>query len=49
MFWARNIVQQQIRGVIICLPKAQGNQTLEDYRPITLLNSDYMILAPIIA
>ena len=29
--------------------KAQGNQTPEDYRPITLFNSDYNILARIIA
>ena len=29
------------RSVIVCLPKAQGIQTPEDYRPITLLNSDY--------
>jgi len=35
--------------VIICLPKAQENQTAEDYRPITLLKSDYKILARIIA
>ena len=41
--------QQQKRGVIFCLSKAHGNQTPEDYRPITLLNSDYKILARIIA
>ena len=49
MFWAGTISQQQKRGVIVCLPKAQGNQPPEDYRPITLLNSDYKILARIIA
>jgi len=49
MFWARNISQQQKRGVIVGLPKAQGNQTPKDYRPITILNSDYKILARIIA
>ena len=49
MLWAGNISQQQKRGVIVCLPKAQGNQTPKDYRPITLLNSDYKILARIIA
>jgi len=37
------------RGVIVCLSKAQVNQTPEDYRPITLLNSHYKILARIIA
>jgi hypothetical protein len=49
IFWAGNISQQQKRGVIVCLSKAQGKQTQEDYRPITLLNSDYKILALIIA
>jgi len=49
MFWAGNISQQQKRGVIICLPKAQVNQTSEGYRPITLLISDYKIRARIIA
>jgi len=32
-----------------CLPKAHRNQTPEDYHPITLLNSDYKILARITA
>jgi len=48
MFWAGNIPQQQKRGVKVCLPKAQGNQTPEDYRTVTLLKSDYKILARII-
>jgi len=33
--------------VIVCLPKAQGKPTPKDYRPITLFNSDYKILARI--
>jgi len=33
MFCAGNISQQQKRGVIVCLPKAQKNQTSEDHRP----------------
>jgi len=45
MFWAGNVSQQVKRGVILCLPKAQGNQTPEYPRPIALLNSDYKILA----
>ena len=46
--WAGNVSQQQKRGVIFYLLKAQGNQTPEDDRPITLLNSDYTIIARII-
>jgi len=49
MFLARNITQQQIRGVTFCVPKARGNQKPEAYRPGTLLNSDYKILAHITA
>jgi len=48
MFWAGNISQQQKRGVIIYLPKRKGTNQ-EDYRPITLLNSDYNILTRVIA
>ena len=47
MFWAGNISQQQKQGVIVCLQNARGNQTPEDYRPITL-TPNYKILACII-
>ena len=40
---------QQNKGIIVCLPKQNGKQTLKGYRPITLLNTDYKILARIIA
>ena len=40
---------QQNQGIIVCLPKPNGTQTPEGYRPITLLNTDYKILARIIA
>jgi len=40
---------QQNKGIIVCLPKQNGKQTPEGYRPITLLNTDYKILARIIA
>jgi len=40
--------QQQKGGGIVCLPKVQGNQKPEDYRPITFLNSEYKILTRII-
>ena len=49
MFGAGKISQQQKRGVIICLPKEHRKQKPEDYRLITFLNSDYKILARIIA
>ena len=43
------VLKQQNHGVVVCLPKPNGTQALEGYRPITLLNKDYKILARIIA
>ena len=37
------------QGVIVCLRKPIGTQKPTDYRPITLLNTDYKLLAPKIA
>jgi hypothetical protein len=39
---------QQNQGIIVYLPKPNGTQTPEGYRPITLVNTDYKILARII-
>lgn len=46
---AGTITLKQKHRVIVCLPKPHGNHTPEDYRPITLHNSDYKILARITA
>jgi len=40
---------QQNQGIIVYLPKPNGTQTPEGYRPITLLSTDYKSLARIIA
>jgi len=39
---------QQKHGVIVCLPKICEPTTLADFRPITLLNTDYKMMARII-
>ena len=48
-FLHKNITPQQKYGVIICLPKSNGDQTPDHYRPIFLLNTEYKILARILA
>jgi hypothetical protein len=48
MYKDGKITDQQKHG-IVCIPK-QGHLTrLEDYRPLTLLNTDYKLLTRIIA
>jgi hypothetical protein len=49
MFMERNVSTQHKHGVIVCLPKSRGPTTPADFRPIALLNTDYKILARIIA
>jgi hypothetical protein len=49
MFRARKLTEKQKQGVIICIPKYERPNTPEDYRPITLLNTDYKILATLLA
>jgi hypothetical protein len=33
------------RGIIVCIPKGNQPKTVEDYRPLTLMNTDYKIYA----
>ena len=40
---------RQLQGLIVCLPKKTNSQYVEDYKPLTLLNTDYKTLARIIA
>jgi hypothetical protein len=48
MFLMQRIVQGQKQGTIVCLPKQQHPDTPEDFRPITLLNVEYKLLARIL-
>jgi hypothetical protein len=47
MFVPGNLTEQKC-GLVVCIPKRRPSQT-SDYRPITLLNTDYKILARIVA
>ena len=49
MLHDRQLTERQKQGVIVCIPKNVSPKTPEDYRPITLLNTDYKILARLIA
>ena len=49
MYRERQITDRQKHGIIVCIPiKAQPTRP-EDYRPLTLLNTDYNLLIRIIA
>jgi len=47
MFIERKVSPQQKHGVIVCLPKICEPTTLADFRPITVLNTDYRMMARI--
>ena len=49
MFANGPILAQQSQGHVVCLLKKAHPKKIDDYRPITLLNVDYKILARIIA
>ena len=49
MFDNGRIEQPQTMGIVICIPKKKEPVQPSDYRNITLLNTDYKILARIIA
>ena len=44
----RQLSERQKQGFIVCIPKNARPHTPEDCRPITLLNTDYKILARLI-
>jgi hypothetical protein len=49
MFVPGNLTEQQKRGVVVFIPKTMRPSQPSDYRPITLLNTDYKILARVVA
>ena len=49
MFIHKNIHPRQKHGILVCLPKLNGDHTPEGYRPISLLTTEYKILARILA
>ena len=49
MFMDEKLMDSQKHGIIICPKKYLGLPNPEDYRPLTLLNADFKMLARIIA
>jgi hypothetical protein len=43
------IMAQQKHDIVVCIPTCDTPTTPADYRPITVLNTDYKILTPILA
>jgi hypothetical protein len=48
MFFPDNLTEQQKRGVVVFIPKTTRPSQPSVYSPITLLNTDYKILARIV-
>ena len=49
MFMDEKLMDSQKHGIIVCLKKITRPSQPEDYRPLTLLNADFKLLARIIA
>jgi hypothetical protein len=49
MFLQKHISSKQKQAIIICLPKSINIQTPDDYRPISLLTTEYKLLARVLA
>jgi hypothetical protein len=49
MFQTGQMIQQMKQGTIVCVPKTNNAQNVQDYRHLTLLNTDYKTYARILA
>jgi hypothetical protein len=49
MFLHKRITPQQKHDILVCPPKSTTDKTPDGYRPITLLNTEYKLLAQIMA
>ena len=49
MYIHKSMTRRQQHGIIVSLPKDKGDITPGGYRPITLMNTDYKLLARIMA
>jgi hypothetical protein len=49
MFLQKHLSSRQKHGIVVCLPKSSNPHTPNDYRPISLLTTDYKLLARVLA
>jgi len=49
MYSKEPLMTHKVRGLMMCIPKKPNHTRIAHYRPLTLLNSDYKILARVIA
>ena len=49
MFMHKRLTRTHKQGILICLPKAPNGNTPHEYRPISLLTTEYKLLARIMA
>jgi len=49
MYFEDTLTDTQKRGVIVCTPKTMHPTTFNEYRPLTLLNTDYKLLARLLS
>jgi hypothetical protein len=49
MYMDGSILESQKHGIIVCVPKTRKPTSTENYRPLTLTNSDFNLLSRIIA
>ena len=43
------LLERQLQGLIVCIPKHHHPTGFDDYRPLTLMNTDYKIITRILA
>jgi hypothetical protein len=49
MYHEELITDQQKYGIMVCIPKSPHPTRIEDYRPLTILNTDFKLVTRIIA
>jgi len=49
MYIDDTILARQLQGLVVCIPKYAHPSKVDDYRPLTVMNTDYKIMTRVIA